>query len=841
VAISHSFFFMQMGIRLFTIVLIVGWISSVQAQETHHKEETPSTGTVTATSKETAPGSQPPGTEEEALATLPSLAEIIPLATDLSGRRAALENRLRDLPAASGFERQYAVIEDHLKDQANRLQRLKEAGGYRFSALAEVRAEIEQENASLQETLAPLERSVGQVAKRREEWLAEKKKWGKWQLLLLQDGAPEQLKSAFANANVTVDSALDLLTSRLGTMLEIQAEGGRIQEIYYGLAAELDGLMASRRRSFLLDVSPVMFSARYFSQFDSELWYESGRGLHGISWPDERFFARKGSVLALQVVVSLMLMAALYRNRQPLQQSDRWRFLAARPFSSGLFFASVMTMIIYAYDTVPATVRLVNSIVGLITFVRLSTYFLKSSWRKQFLYALTGLLLTIRLMDTISLPFPLTRVFVVFAAAIGLFLCLRWAGESRRDKDPAGYFWILRTFAFLLAILVLLEIWGRDRLPAFLLLSLANSIAIVLISLLFLYMIHGGLEWMIQSSPLIRLSALDKDDIDAIYRRLRKLVDVAICGLLLPPALLFIWGAYENMEKATVGVLGWGFTLGPHRITVGLVLVASGILYGSFFLSWILQKLLIARGPLKHQVEKGVLIAVGRLIHYSIVVVGFLLAVAALGFELTQLVILVSALGVGIGFGLQGIVNNFVSGLILLFEQPVRVGDCVELGDKWAEIKKIGLRATFVRTYDEADIIIPNSDLISNQVVNWTLSDRRARVILPVGVAYGSDIPLVIETLLASAKENSMVADWPEPQVLFMNFGESALNFELRVWILEADNRLVVRSEINQKIDQSFRKAGIVIAFPQRDLHLRSADESVTSPRPRPDPPKQEV
>ena len=188
---------------------------------------------------------------------------------------------------------------------------------------------------------------------------------------------------------------------------------------------------------------------------------------------------------------------------------------------------------------------------------------------------------------------------------------------------------------------------------------------------------------------------------------------------------------------------------------------------------------------------------------------------------------MLSALGVGIGFGLQSVVNNFVSGLILLFERPVRVGDTVEVGGSWAEIKNIGLRATCIRTFDQADVIIPNADLINNPVTNWTLSSRQVRLIIPVGVAYGSDVPLVMETLTACAKANAMVVDFPAPQVLFQSFGESSLDFELRVWVKDADHRLTVRSELHQEIDRLFREAQIEITFPQRDLHLRSIDESV--------------
>jgi small-conductance mechanosensitive channel len=257
------------------------------------------------------------------------------------------------------------------------------------------------------------------------------------------------------------------------------------------------------------------------------------------------------------------------------------------------------------------------------------------------------------------------------------------------------------------------------------------------------------------------------------------------------------------------------------------VIASAVIIYCSFVISWILQKLLMDELLLKRQVESGVRLSMGRLAHYALIFVGFLLALSTLGFDFTKLTIVLSALGVGIGFGLQGAVNNFVSGLILLFERPVRVGDMVEMGGQWAFIKKIGIRSTIVSTFDESELIIPNANLVNNEVTNWTLSNRRARIQIPVGVSYGSDVPLVIETLKACASENPGVAETPEPQVLFLRFGESSLEFELRVWVANIDQRLIITSELHQEITRRFREAKIEIAFPQRDLHLRSLDESV--------------
>jgi small-conductance mechanosensitive channel len=272
-----------------------------------------------------------------------------------------------------------------------------------------------------------------------------------------------------------------------------------------------------------------------------------------------------------------------------------------------------------------------------------------------------------------------------------------------------------------------------------------------------------------------------------------------------------------------------GFTLGSQRISVGLIIAAAALVYGSFVVSWAFRELLVEGVLTTRQVEAGVKMSMARLVHYVLVSVGFFLALLALGFELTKLTIIVSALGIGIGFGLQAIVNNFICGLILLFERPVRVGDYIELAGQWAEIKRIGLRSTTVQTFDRADVIIPNADLVTNQVTNWTLTDRYVRLIISVGVAYGSDVPLVIHTLMKCATANDKVARSPKPQVLFRSFGESSLDFELRVWTSDVDNRLGLGSELHQEIDQSFRKAGIEIAFPQRDLHVRSVEENVHS------------
>ncbi|MBW2377428.1 MAG: mechanosensitive ion channel, partial [Deltaproteobacteria bacterium] len=178
----------------------------------------------------------------------------------------------------------------------------------------------------------------------------------------------------------------------------------------------------------------------------------------------------------------------------------------------------------------------------------------------------------------------------------------------------------------------------------------------------------------------------------------------------------------------------------------------------------------------------------------------------------------------GIGFGLQGLVNNVVSGFVLLTERPIRLRDKIEIEGVLGNVSSIGIRASMIRTFDGAEVIVPNGDLISQRVVNWTLSARRQRVIIPVGVAYGTDPNQVLSILRRLAAENEKVFKAPAPLALFRGFGESSLDFELRIFMDPLDV-LDVPSAVNVEINEALKEAGIEIPFPQRDLHLRGVPE----------------
>jgi potassium efflux system protein len=262
-----------------------------------------------------------------------------------------------------------------------------------------------------------------------------------------------------------------------------------------------------------------------------------------------------------------------------------------------------------------------------------------------------------------------------------------------------------------------------------------------------------------------------------------------------------------------------------RAVTLADIMLALVIFLMTFMatrnLPGILQVVLLQRFGL----GTGERAAISTIVQYTIVVIGGSSIFKILGVGWGNVQWLVAALGVGIGFGLQEIVANFISGLILLFERPIRVGDAVTVGDVSGTVSKIRIRATSITTWDRKELIVPNKEFVVGRLVNWTLSDPILRVEIPVGIAYGSDTQKAKKRMLEVAEENTKVLDDPPPSVLFMAFGANSLDFELRAFT-KIDTLLSVRDELNMAIDKAFREAEIEIAFPQQDIHIRSVRDT---------------
>ena len=287
-------------------------------------------------------------------------------------------------------------------------------------------------------------------------------------------------------------------------------------------------------------------------------------------------------------------------------------------------------------------------------------------------------------------------------------------------------------------------------------------------------------------------------------------------------------GMASNLLRRHIGIGRIQFTLGD-AIGVVLVLLVGYVLANT--LTFLLKNLLLPRLRL----QRGLPYAVSTITYYVLLLLVALAALSSAGVELNKFTVLTGALGVGLGFGLQNIVNNFVSGLILLFERPIHVGDTVEVGGLVGIVRRIGARSSTVVTFQGAEVIVPNNNLLSNQVINWTLSSQWRRVDVPIKVAYGNDPERVIKLLVGVAESHPGVLLERPPAAFFMGFGDSALNFELRFWSAWQDTWFQLQSDVTVAVARALREAGIEIPFPQRDLRIRSIGASAAENLPNND------
>jgi small-conductance mechanosensitive channel len=449
----------------------------------------------------------------------------------------------------------------------------------------------------------------------------------------------------------------------------------------------------------------------------------------------------------------------------------------------------------------------------------------RSPFKRWTVYGVSALYVAFAALGAVALPVPILRVVLAAlaaAGAVGLLLAeRRTAGSSWANQR--GFRWVLGVGAAALAAVALAEVLGYHVLAHWSLEAAVATAFVIFVVTFLVRLARGAIRLGLASEEAGRFRFVRRVGA-ALANRLALLVKLVLAGW----AVLYvasIWDLAESPGRAWSAFVGAGFEVAGRELTVGRLLAAVVAVYLAFVASWVLRVLLDESFFERRHFERGVRDSIATLLHYALIVVGVFVGLSVFGVDLTNLALIAGALSVGIGFGLQNVVNNFVSGLILLFERPVRVGDVVVLGEDWGTVEKIGLRSTVIMTFNGSELIVPNGDLIAQRVTNWTLTSPKARLVLPVGVAYGNDPARVIEVLEGVARDYPLGLEEPAPMAVFTGFGESSLDFELRVWLGAFEQLLQARSELGAAVVRRFAEEGIEIPFPQRDLHLRSVAE----------------
>jgi potassium-dependent mechanosensitive channel len=447
------------------------------------------------------------------------------------------------------------------------------------------------------------------------------------------------------------------------------------------------------------------------------------------------------------------------------------------------------------------------------------------------LYGFTALFAVARvgaLLPEYSLPGRLVMLVVGGVGLVGAVLLLRrgarWTAAVSRPRRRAKVRVAVGVLAVLLAAGLVTTVIGNVSLGHLLVQASLSTVMIALLlaaaSRVLQALVVGALRM-----PEFRRVFVEPGEAEKVAERGSSFIDL-VAVLLWMIGVLRVFRIDGIVKDALVAVLTARLRFGGLDLSLGDVVAFGVTLWLSVMLARVLRVLLEARLDKDARVQAGVAVAISKTVAYVVVGFGFLVAILASGMDVTRFTVILGTLSVGIGFGLQNVVNNFVSGLILLYERPIRVGDVIDVGTAVGTVSHIGIRSSTLKTFQGAEVVVPNSNLVSNQLTNWTLSDQVRRVEIDVGVAYGSDVGRVQGLLLDAAKGNVDVLSRPEPLALFTGFGDSALSFQLRFWTDRFDRHVGIASEVRTAIVAKLDGAGISIPFPQRDLHVVSVDEA---------------
>ena len=451
-----------------------------------------------------------------------------------------------------------------------------------------------------------------------------------------------------------------------------------------------------------------------------------------------------------------------------------------------------------------------------------------------------GELLTVPLDFTVmqggsfSVAVTVLLAAMLITASSGLISEMEDAGaapSAAAAPEPGFFAWApaIRGLLWLLAGAILgALLLGYVALASF----LSNQFIITGLLLVSVYLLHlladeastsGLARGLVLGNFVRRTFSVSERGIERLSLVLTTSVDVLLL-LIAAPLLVLQWTVTWIDLKSWLTGAFFGFkvgdvTISPSSILIALAVFVVVLILSRFLVRWLDQRLLS-----RTHFDRGIRDSIRTAASYAGVIIAALLAATYAGLDFTNLAIVAGALSVGIGFGLQSIVNNFVSGLILLAERPIRVGDWIVVGADEGTVREINVRATEIETFDRSTVIIPNSTLITGPVKNWTHSDKMGRLRIAVGVSYGADPEQVRDLLLEVAASDNMVMRAPAPYVYFMDFGASSLDFELRCYIFDVDEMITVLSNLRYAIFKSLKQAGIEIPFPQRDVNFKDMD-----------------
>ncbi len=676
---------------------------------------------------------------------------------------------------------------------------------------------------ALDQRLAALERTRRKLTAQR----------GRWEATLAasrDEAGPPEVQQAIHAALDELRASDRQVSASLGRLFSLQQE---LSSYEAGIGESLAAILAHRGevRASLLEAERPPLWALPRAPGEEPLMARAGRSAGSdfrafLAWWQAPEAPRsRVAILVLGALALILALRARSRHWPPDDpRREQGRLLLRRPWSMALVAGLGTTALV-----TPPAPRPVMELMGLVFLVP-ALRVLSVAVPRAFHGSLVGLAvfyLLDRLRGILEPVEGAGRWLLLFEVLAALAVLLWMLRPKRLQKEetwqltsPFLLWAVTRVGVVLLSAAVLANVLGFVDLSRVLGEGVLNAayLGVLVVGAMqvarnFLAILLGS-----ETAKAVRMVRLKPRRVE---RALRRGLAWAV-GLTWLHFTLGFFAVRDAVYGAAAAILTTTVTLGEVELRLGDPALLVGVLWIAVLLSRLLRFVLQEEVFPRVRMKRGVPNALSTMLHYGLVLLGLWIGFSAVGLQFDRLAIVLGALGVGIGFGLQNVVNNFVSGLILLFERPVQVGDTVQMGAVHGDVRRIGARSSTIRTWDGSEIIVPNADLVSQQVINWTLSDRRRRIDLDFGVAYGTD-PEVVQTILRdAASQHAAVLETPAPEALFTGFGDSALLFQLRAWVRDPEHWMTARSEINVVVNAALGEAGIEIPFPQRDVHFRT-------------------
>ncbi|RLD65685.1 MAG: hypothetical protein DRI95_08080, partial [Bacteroidetes bacterium] len=602
------------------------------------------------------------------------------------------------------------------------------------------------------------------------------------------------------------------------------------------ISVNLDNTMSELQLQILIQDSPFLWNALDSTVQFARLKHRFNESL-GENVRVVNSFLPKNKTRAIIhfiiIIIIIILLFVLNRRVRLLKLPEgekkyqNIKYVLYHYIASTLLLGLIITT--WLYPDIPTSVRELMVLLLLIPSAFLIPVLAKGRV-KQFLFIILFIFFINEILFFYQAKLFFSRIALLVENAIMIWVIYKIIISQKRTKSlllGKWWIWIIKLsklFLLLLIASVFSNLFGFMNLAVLLNKTVVSALLFAIVLSLFVIVVNSAVIILLKSKVLQQSKIIFKY---SLFIELKIFLIVQITAFFLwLRAILISIGFLTNVYNWLIELIYHEWEVGPISFSIIGILGFFTLLIATYIVAKAIKMFLEEEIFSRVTLPRGVPGAITMLTGYFIVGTGILLALSVAGIDLSKFSLMAGALGVGIGFGLQNVVYNFISGLILAFERPVQAGDTVEVGTLLGVVKHIGVRSSTVRTFDGSEVIVPNGNLISNELVNWSLSDKRRRREVKVGIAYGTHPQDVLDLLAKVADSHKNVLKVPKPLCLFDSFGEYSLDFRLLFWV-PLDSGLTIQSEVTMLVYKALEEAGMHIPFPQHDIHIKSFDPTV--------------